>query len=121
MELKKEYLDKLKEEYKEDKINNLRRHALNKTKISDLVRVGEQTEYTRNNFSINIETLPVANQLASGRCWIFAGCNILRERIAKKYNLEEFELSQNYVAFYDKLEKCNYFIETVISIFNTSG
>ena len=104
MELKKEYLDKLKEEYKEDKINNLRRHALNKTKISDLVRVGEQTEYTRNNFSINIETLPVANQLASGRCWIFAGCNILRERIAKKYNLEEFELSQNYVAFYDKLE-----------------
>ena len=34
MELKKEYLDKLKEEYKEDKINNLRRHALNKTKIS---------------------------------------------------------------------------------------
>ena len=121
MELKKEYLDKLKEEYKEDKINNLRRHALNKTKISDLVRVGEQTEYTRNNFSINIETLPVANQLASGRCWIFAGCNILRERIAKKYNLEEFELSQNYVAFYDKLEKCNYFIETVISLIDKNN
>lgn len=115
-EIKEEHLENLKREYLNDKMYTLSRHALNKTKISDLVRVGERSEFTRDKFSINIDTLPVTNQQASGRCWIFAGCNILRERVAKKYNLENFELSQNYVAFYDKLERCNYFMETVISL-----
>lgn len=115
-EIKKEHLENLKGKYLNDKISTLSRHALNKTKISDLVRVGERSKVTRDNFSINLDTLPVTNQQASGRCWIFAGCNILREKIAKRYNLENFELSQNYVSFYDKLERCNYFMETVITL-----
>ncbi|MBR4618586.1 MAG: C1 family peptidase [Bacilli bacterium] len=115
-EITKEQLQKIKEEYKNNKIYTLSRCALNKNKISDLVRVGEQSEYVGNNFSIDIETMKVANQKNSGRCWIFAGLNILREKVAKKYNIEEFELSQNYVAFYDKLEKCNYFLNSVIEL-----
>ena len=64
-------------------------------------------------FSNEIKTLPVANQKQSGRCWIFAGLNVLREAVAKKYNLNSFEFSQNYTAFYDKFEKINYFIESI--------
>ncbi len=64
-------------------------------------------------FSNEIKTLPVANQKASGRCWIFAGLNVLRELVANKYQLTSFEFSQNYTAFYDKLEKINYFIESI--------
>ncbi|MCF7924333.1 MAG: C1 family peptidase [Candidatus Izimaplasma sp.] len=64
-------------------------------------------------FSKEIDTLPVTSQEKTGRCWIFAGLNFIRERIAKKYNLKEFEYSQNYIAFYDKLEKINYFIESI--------
>jgi bleomycin hydrolase len=36
----------------------------------------------------------VTNQKSSGRCWIFAACNVMRLSIMKKYDLEEFELSQ---------------------------
>ena len=115
-EIKKEDLEVIKEKYRKDKIATISRHALTRTKISDIVRVSEQSEFTQNNFSIDLDTLPVADQKASSRCWIFAGCNILREKVAKKYNLDKFELSQNYVAFYDKLEKCNYFMESVISL-----
>ena len=57
-----------------------------KSKISDLIRVNEQTEFSRDMFSINLKTLPVTDQKQSGRCWIFAGCNVIREKIAKKYN-----------------------------------
>ena len=32
----------------------------------------------------------------------------------KKYKLDNFELSQNYIFFYDKLEKANYFLESVL-------
>ena len=49
--------------------------------------------------------MKVANQQASGRCWLFAGLNVLREIVAKKCHMEQFELSQNYAAFYDKFEK----------------
>ena len=115
-EIVKEHLEEVLDEYKSNKMYTISRSALNKTKISDLVRVSEQSEYVGNNFSIDIETLKVPNQKKSGRCWIFAGLNILREEVAKKYNLEDFELSQNYVAFYDKLEKCNYFLDSVIKL-----
>ena len=115
-EITKEFLEEVKSEYLEKDVYSIARHALNKQAIDSLVKVSEQNQYTRNHFSIDIKTLPVTNQKASGRCWIFAGLNVLREKIAKKYNLEDFELSQNYVAFYDKLEKCNYLLERVIEL-----
>ena len=65
-------------------------------------------------FSLEIPTLPVTDQQRSGRCWLFAAANILRESIAKKLNLESFELSQSYLAFWDKFERCNYFLESMI-------
>ena len=106
-ELTKEYLNEIDSEYKDNRIYKLSRLALNKTKISDLVRIGEEKSHLGNNFSIDIKTMKVANQKNSGRCWIFAGLNILREEVAKRYDIEDFELSQNYIAFYDKLEKIN--------------
>lgn len=118
-EIKKENLENIENEYKKDITNTIARRALVKSKISDLTKVNEQTEFTRNMFSINLKTLPVTNQKRSGRCWIFAGCNVIREKIAEKYNLKDFEISQNYIAFYDKLEKCNYLLESIISLKNS--
>ncbi len=113
-----EDLNKIEKEYNENIGYTIARRALTKTKISDLSIKSEQTEHTRNAFSINLKTLPVTNQKRSGRCWIFAGCNVIREKIAQKYNLKDFELSQNYIAFYDKLEKCNYLLEKIILLKN---
>ncbi|KAF9970799.1 hypothetical protein BGZ73_006418 [Actinomortierella ambigua] len=57
----------------------------------------------------------VTNQKQSGRCWIFAGLNTLRVQLIKKYNLEnDFELSQGFLFFYDKFEKSNWFLESII-------
>ena len=115
-EITKEFLEDIEKEYLNNDIYTIARNALNDCKISDLAKNSSQSEFLSNNFSINLDTLPVCDQKKSGRCWIFAGCNILREKIAKRYNLENFELSQNYAAFYDKLEKCNYLMESVISL-----
>lgn len=114
--INKEKLMNIEEEYTKNVASTIARRALSKSKIKDITKVNEQTEFTRDMFSINLKTLPVTDQKSSGRCWIFAGCNVIREAIAKKYNLEEFEISQNYVAFYDKLEKCNYLLESIISL-----
>ena len=37
----------------------------------------------RQKFSVEVPTLEVTNQKASGRCWLFAATNVLRERIAQ--------------------------------------
>lgn len=66
-------------------------------------------------FSVDIPTLSVTNQESSGRCWLFAATNVLRERIAKTLNLEAFQLSQSYLAFWDKFERANYFLESIIA------
>ena len=58
----------------------------------------------------------ITNQNKSGVCWIFAATNTLRLKLMKKYNLESFEFSQNYLFFYDKLEKANFFLENVIQL-----
>ena len=115
-QIKKGVLKELNKTYINNNLNLVARNALNKVSISDLVKNNLQSSSTQDNFSINIETLKVTNQMQSGRCWIFAGLNILREYTAKKYKLEDFELSQNYVSFYDKLEKSNYFLELMIKL-----
>lgn len=57
------------------------------------------------------------NQKLSGRCWIFAASNVLRTKVLEKYNItsDKFQLSQLYFYFYDKLEKCNVFLQNVIA------
>ena len=107
-EITNEFLEKQKESYLSNKLNTIARHSLNKSNLIDIVRVGEEIGKLTDDFSIKVETHePVTNQEKSGRCWLFSVENLLRESIAKEYNLESFELSQNYISFYDKLEKSN--------------
>lgn len=54
---------------------------------------------------------PRTNQASSGRCWLFATLNVIRYNVVEKLNLGDFELSQNHLFFYDKLEKANYYLE----------
>ena len=89
-------------------------NALTDNAVDTICSVSEARNAERFHFSIEAKTLPAANQMSS--CWLFAGLNVLREKIAEKYNLESFELSQNYTAFWDKFEKINYFLETVIAL-----
>lgn len=41
----------------------------------------------------------------SGRCWIFSCLNVMRLPFMKKFNIEEFEFSQSYLFFWDKVSQ----------------
>ena len=88
--------------------------ALGKTDLRDAAYRVKGSFAMAQKFSVNIETLPVTDQQSSGRCWLFSATNVLRERIAKRLNLENFELSQSYMAFWDKFERANYFLESIL-------
>ena len=115
-EIKLNTLVKDLEEYQQDNKNKILRHAMLKNDLSQVVRSQDEINDLDFNFDINVKTMPVTNQRASGRCWIFAATNVLREMIAKKLNLSNFELSQSYIAFYDRLEKTNYTLEAIIEL-----
>jgi len=85
----------------------LNKVALNRDRIA-------QIDHT---YSHKLDEWEVTNQERSGRCWLFAGTNILRYEAMKKMKLKKFELSQPYLFFWDKLEKANYFLENVLETF----
>ena len=107
--------DALRQNYLNDSKARVVRNALTKNDISTISRSFEAEMSNPSVFSIDLKTMPVTSQLQSGRCWIFAAMNVLREIMAKKYRIKEFELSENFVAFYDKTEKANWFMQRIIS------
>ena len=63
-----------------------------------------------------------ANQMKSGRCWIFAPLNVLRDEFISRLNLPPtFQLSQTYLYFFSLLEKSNAQLEQVIKIYSKNS
>lgn len=111
--IQKNDINNFKTKYENDKTNKIRHRMLNKVKLVDLIQDNDTN--LKQSFSINIKTHNVTDQEHSGRCWSFAGLNILREKVIEKCDLENFELSGSYIAFYDKLERFNTLMERLIS------
>ena len=66
------------------------------------------------HFSDRVKAKGITDQKSSGRCWLFTGLNVLRAKMIDKYDLPGMEFSQNYLFFYDQLEKANLFLQGVI-------
>ncbi|MCK4979013.1 MAG: aminopeptidase, partial [Candidatus Delongbacteria bacterium] len=92
---------------KEEK--NILHSAIFKNGVQKIAFKNESLIDMQHLFSEDIKTGKITSQNSSGRCWLFAAVNVLREQTAKKLKIEDFELSQTYLMFYDKLEKANYF------------
>ena len=66
------------------------------------------------HFSDEVITKGRTDQKSSGRCWLFTGLNVLRARMIQQHDLGAFTFSQNYLFFYDQLEKANLFLQGII-------
>lgn len=89
------------------------RIAMNAVTTTDVDKVAlnrQRVISLDHSVSHKTDTWAVANQKKSGRCWIFSGLNSMRGNVMSETGIKDFELSQNYVSFYDKLEKANYFL-----------
>ena len=107
-------LSEFRNEFRKDAHAKSAQAACARTEIKDLVFLPGNAAKLSGDFSIEIKTSAVTAQEKSGRCWMFAALNIIRERIGKICGIKDFELSENYEAFYDKLEKANNVLEMAI-------
>jgi bleomycin hydrolase len=69
---------------------------------------------TDHSFSHILDDWSATNQKQTGRCWMFAGLNLLRVGAMQKMGFKSLEFSQNYTMFCDKIERANYFLEAII-------
>jgi len=89
------------------------RNALNAASINVLAENSEKAVMDT-HFSDEVPTKGRTDQKSSGRCWLFTGLNVLRASMIEKYDLGSFTFSQNYIFFYDQLEKANLFLQGII-------
>ena len=90
-------------------------NAIANNNIDDLVKNPANSAPVDTHFSIETPKQSIHNQKSSGRCWMFSGLNVLRSNFAKNDSLKRVvEFSQDYLFFYDQLEKANLMLQGVI-------
>lgn len=111
-------LEKFQENYKAKKNLAVSRRSVSKNGLVNSAIDEDELHSLKNTFSIDVDAGTITNQKQSGRCWMFAGLNVIRMVLAKKLNAKSMELSQAYLQFYDKLEKANFTLEKALQIAN---
>lgn len=94
--------------------NQIALNAVTKTPLTQVAMNRRTVVRTNHTYSHMVKAGASTTQNKSGRCWMFAGLNLFRMAAAEKLGMEDFELSQNYLFLWDKLEKSNYFLESVL-------
>lgn len=72
-------------------------------------------------FEVEVWNGGTTDQGSTGRCWTFASLNVVRHNMQRSLQIAEkgFELSQNYIYFFDLLEKCSRFLDQMIQLIET--
>lgn len=109
-----EMLEQISKGYEGNASDKALRNALAVTPIGTLATNAENAAMIDTHFSDRVKTKGITDQQSSGRCWLFTGLNVLRAKMIDKYDLPGMEFSQNYLFFYDQLEKANLFLQGVI-------
>ena len=107
-------MEKIRTGYKNTPAERAVKNALATTSIATLAVNGDNLAMCDTHFSHIVKTKGITDQKSSGRCWLFTGLNVLRAKMIDRHNLPSFEFSQNYLSFYDLLEKSNLFLQGII-------
>jgi bleomycin hydrolase len=118
MPLDEDRLDRLVRSFDAREANKL---ALNAVTKNGLGAVAFDHDTSRNLppvFSLKIDQGTVTNQRRSGRCWLFSSLNVARFIAKREMGIakQDFEFSQNYAMYWDKLERANYFLQDMAAL-----
>ncbi|ULY68564.1 peptidase C1B, bleomycin hydrolase [Chlorella virus XW01] len=98
---------------------NTIQNSLNNDSVKKL---GKQQNLTLNDlFNNQIQNeVKITDQHSSGRCWLFATCNLIRSlmlnNLPELKNFKDLELSESYLFFFDKLERYNRLLKYYLEI-----
>ncbi len=114
MSISKEMLEGFEKRYNDNPANAASESAISRVGIQEASFNNDALRKHNFVFSDKVKKGKVTYQKMSGRCWMFASLNTARIDTMKKLNMKTLEFSQNYTFFWDKLERSNYFLESII-------
>lgn len=116
MPLSEEFFQKCRTDFYDCPKNVLAQNVCTRMDPFEAAICRKTLENTQHVFTYKIESegKPLTNQKSSGRCWLFAALNCIRIPFIKQYNLDEFEFSQAYLFYWDKIERANYFLHNIV-------
>ena len=94
--------------------NKVAQNAVTNVQLPDLTLNRDLVQDIDDSFSTKLDDWKVTAQMRSGRCWLFATLNLLRVGAMKKMKLKNFEFSQAHIHFWDKFERANHLLESII-------
>jgi len=112
--LSNELIEQIQSNCKMDAHARAMYNSITNNNVKDLVLNRDILRQHNEYFSDKVAAKGITNQKSSGRCWLFAGLNSMRPAVIAKHKLNAFEFSQNYIAFWDKMEKANTFLQYMI-------
>ena len=113
-----EMMQQMKKSYAGTASDKALRNILVTNSPSKLALNYENATAFDSHFSNRVESKAITDQKSSGRCWMFTGMNVLRNKAIRQYGLPaDFQFSQAYLFFYDQLEKANLFLQAVIDTY----
>ena len=101
-------------EFESDATRRLMQNVVTQRDVNEVALNRPVVAAATHTFSTVLDDWKVTNQARSGRCWMFAGLNLLRADTRKTLNVKDFEFSQSYLMFWDKLERANFILEAII-------
>lgn len=107
-------LKQIRQSYRGDSNDKAIRNAISNNDINKLAVNSESKNNLDTYFSHKVNSKGITNQKSSGRCWLFTGLNVFRAKAIAKYDMGDFQFSQNYSFFWDQLEKANLFLQGII-------
>ncbi len=113
--LSMQQINMLRGSYQSNPTNKALRNAINSNDISKLAVNYDNNTAFDEHLSNTVPSKAITNQETSGRCWMFTGMNVLRNKAIRKYDLPaDFQFSQCYTFFWDQLEKANLFLQSIL-------
>jgi len=112
--LTQEAVSGFRETFDADPSKRMAQNVVTQHDVNDMALDHSIVTDSPHSFSIVLDDWGVTNQARSGRCWMFAGLNLCRVDTRNVLNVKEFEFSQNYLMFWDKLERANFILEAII-------
>ncbi|MBW1604977.1 C1 family peptidase [Lactobacillus sp. Sy-1] len=116
-ELTAKELSYLKDDYLRQPLADVVSRAIQENGINKTAIDSQSKVRLNPTFSIDLkasENDKITDQKQAGFCWMFALMNVLRHEFVKKYNVKGFELSANFLFFWDKIERANAYYSRII-------
>ena len=107
-------LAQFQDKYDSNPSNKLIQNVVTQHDVNEIALDRSIVTNATHTFSTVLDDWAVTNQARSGRCWMFAGLNLFRVDSMKALNLNQFEFSQSFVMFWDKIERSNFILEAII-------